>query len=317
MNHGLAVDWRPTASIDQLNKRAAIISCVRQFFAQRNVLEVETPLLCQSTVTDPFIQSFKTIDHRYLQTSPEYAMKRLIAAGSGDIFQICKAFRVEEDGRMHNSEFTLLEWYRIGFDYHALMDEMDLLLQTILNRGKASRHSYQSLFEQFLSIHPHDADANMLKQCAARFDLDQIEGIDENDRDVWLQLLMSEIIEPQLKGIHFVYDYPASQAALAKIKEGRPELAERFEVYVDGIELANGFHELTSADEQQKRFENDLKKRKKLGYDCPPIDERFLSALQQCMPDCSGVALGIDRLVMISLNEKHLQTVLSFDFKNA
>jgi lysyl-tRNA synthetase class 2 len=303
--------------IDQLKKRAFIISQIRQFFSTRNILEIETPLLCQSTATDPFIQSIKTTNNRYLQTSPEYAMKRLIAAGSGDIFQICKAFRCEENGRLHNSEFTMLEWYRLGFDHHALMDEMDLLLQFILNRGDANRYTYQSLFERFLSINPHVADARSLEQCAKKLGLDQIEGIDRSDKNIWLQLLMSDVIEPQLTGINFVYDYPEAQAALAKIRHSQPPVAERFEVYIDGIELANGFHELTNASEQQKRFENDLEKRKSLGYDCPPIDEQLLTALKQGLPDCAGVALGIDRLIMSALNEKNISNVISFDFDHA
>lgn len=310
-------DWRPTASLDSLKKRAAIIAQVRQFFATRNITEVETPLLCQSTATDPFIQSIKTTNHRYLQTSPEYAMKRLLAAGSGDIFQICKAFRCEENGRFHNSEFTMLEWYRLGFDHHALMDEMDLLLQLILNRGKAHRYSYQDLFEQFLSINPHIVDAKTLEQCAREQGVGQIEGIDKSDGNVWLQLLMSDVIEPKLTGINFVYDYPASQAALSKIRSVNPPVAERFEVYIDGIELANGFHELTNADEQQRRFEKDLKARKEAGYDCLPIDYALLSALRHGLPECAGVALGIDRLIMVALGEKSISSVISFDFDRA
>ncbi|GAG97774.1 unnamed protein product, partial [marine sediment metagenome] len=202
--------WRPSASIENLKKRAQVIAQIRDFFAKRNVLEVETPLLSNATVTDVHLHSLKTQD-LYLQTSPEYAMKRLLAVGSGSIFQICKAFRDDENGRLHNLEFTMLEWYRVGFDHHQLMDEMEELLQLILSCGKAKRYSYQEIFEKFLQINPHRASAKELQNCASEHNI----NVDVDDKDTWLQLLMSECIEPNLKDMVFIYDYPASQAALA------------------------------------------------------------------------------------------------------
>ena len=297
--------WRPTASVENLKKRAEIIAKIRNFFAKRNILEVETPLLSHATVTDVHLHSLKTTNNLYLQTSPEYAMKRLLAAESGSIYQICKAFRDDESGRLHNAEFTMLEWYRVGFTHHDLMDEMEELLQDVLKYPKAERHSYQEIFEKFLQINPHAINIEELQNCAHKYKID----LQIDDKDTLLQLLMSEVIEPKLKNIVFVYDYPKTQAALAKI---RGEVAERFEVYVDGIELANGFHELQDAKEQRERFLNDLKKREKLSYPQIPIDENFLAALEHGLPACSGVALGIDRLVMLALNVDYIDRTISF-----
>lgn len=298
-------NWKPTASIENLKKRAEIIAKIRSFFAERNVLEVETPLLSHATVTDVHLHSIKTAGDLYLQTSPEYAMKRLLAAGFGSMYQICKAFRDDESGRLHNPEFTILEWYRIGFTHHDLMDEMEELLQHILNYPKAKRYSYQEIFEKFLHINPHEIDLKDLQNCAYENKI----NLQIDDKDTLLQLLMNKVVEPKLKNIVFIYDYPKTQAALAKICG---EVAERFEVYVDGIELANGFHELQDAKEQRERFLNDLNKREKLGYPEMPIDETFLAALEHGLSDCSGVALGIDRLVMAVLNVTHINQAISF-----
>lgn len=297
--------WQPTATIENLKKRAEIIAKIRNFFAKRNILEVETPLLSHATVTDVHLHSIKTTGNLYLQTSPEYAMKRLLAAGSGSIYQICKAFRDDESGRLHNLEFTILEWYRVGFSHHDLMDEMEELLQCVLNYPKAVRFTYQEVFEKFLQINPHDINLESLQSCARENKID----LQIDDKDTLLQLLMSEKIEPNLKGVVFIYDYPKTQAALAKI---RGEVAERFEVYVDGIELANGFHELQDAKEQRERFLNDLAKRKKLNYSAVPLDEHFLAALEHGLPACSGVALGVDRLIMLVLGVAYIDKVISF-----
>lgn len=301
--------WQPTASIENLKKRAEIIAKIREFFAARRVLEVETPLLSKSTVTDVHLHSLKTINNLYLQTSPEYAMKRLLAAGSGAIYQICKAFRDDESGRLHNLEFTILEWYRVGFNHHQLMDEVDELLQFILSKASAARFTYKEIFEKFLQINPHKVDVKTLQSCAREHNVD----LQIDDKDTLLQLLMSEIIEPKLKGVVFIYDYPASQAALAKIRQDEFPVAERFEVYVDGIELANGFHELQDATEQRQRFLNDLAKRKKLDYPGVPIDEDFLASLEHGLPACAGVALGVDRLIMLALGVNHISQVVSFN----
>jgi elongation factor P--(R)-beta-lysine ligase len=315
------MNWQPTASIENLQKRAQIIARIRQFFAKRNVLEVDTPLLDRATVTDLHLHSLKTncqnVGELYLQTSPEFAMKRLLASDSGSIYQICKSFRDDEIGRYHNPEFTMLEWYRLWFTHHDLMDEMDEFLQFILNCPSAIRYTYQKVFEKHLGINPHATSAKQLYECTIQNGISDVSGIDKADRDVWLQLLMSHCVEPRLEKDRpiFIYDYPASQAALAKIRQEKFPVAERFEVYVDGVELANGFNELTDAKEQRKRFEDDLKKRQEAGYPKVPIDENLLAALESGLPECAGVALGVDRLIMLALNERSIGGVLSFSAK--
>lgn len=314
MNHSPNIDWQPTATQHILKKRAHILKAIREFFQERHVLEVETPLLCQHTVTDIHIESFALqteLETLYLQTSPEFAMKRLLAAGSGDIFQISKAFRKEEQGRYHQAEFTLLEWYRIGFTHHDLMDEMDALLSYILHCAPAKRLRYAALFQQYLAIDPGTCDISQLKAIAQAH---HITPLDSDNKDFWLSLLLNHLIEPKLSPNQptFIYDYPANQAALAQIREGNPPLAERFEVYVGPQELANGFHELRDPEEQRLRFEKDLAQRAQQGKSRPPIDERFLAALQQGLPPCAGVALGIDRLVMLVTQQDHIQKVMSF-----
>jgi len=304
------MDWRPTAPIENLRRRAEIIHRIRLFFAERNILEVDTPLLQPATVTDPHIQSIST-DQGFLQTSPEYAMKRLLAAKCGDIFQICKAFRAEEQGRLHHHEFTLLEWYRIGFNHHALMDEVDALLQVILKTETAERLSYCQLFQKTFDIDPHHIDESILIALAEQQGLT---GLEKMDKDDWLQLLLSTVIEPQLGHDRptFIYDYPIKQAALARIRPDKPPVAERFEVYVKGVELANGFHELTNAEEQTTRFKKDNALRDQLGLAQISIDSRFIEALNQGLPNCAGVALGIDRLILLALGEKNIEAILSF-----
>lgn len=319
-------NWQPSASIENLRKRSELIQKIRNFFHSRGVLEVETPLMCHTSVTDPFIQSIPAIfqahpdaheQKYYLQTSPEYAMKRLLAANVGCIFQISKAFRQGEVGRHHNPEFTMMEWYRIGFDHHQLMDEMDELLQHVLNIPKAIRKTYADLFFDFLNINPHQATLSQLQQCALENNI-KVEA-DIHDRDTWLNLIMSHVIEPKMDNGHawFVYDFPASQAALARIVEGEPRVAARFEVYFRGMELANGFYELQDVHEQRKRFENNLIEREKLGLNLLPIDELFLAGLNAGLPDCSGVALGIDRLIMLALDCREIGEVLSFNFSRS
>jgi elongation factor P--(R)-beta-lysine ligase len=318
----MTTSWQPSASIKTLKQRAAIIKKIRDFFAERDVLEVETPLLCTTSVTDPFIESIPATYQEnnepvsfYLQTSPEYAMKRLLAAGSGAIYQITKAFRQGEVGHLHNPEFSMLEWYRPGFDHHALMDEVDALLQHILQCSSADRMTYQALFEKHLDLNPHIVSLKQLSQCASDNGLDVATDITE--RDTWLMLLMSHCIEPML-GLEkpiFVYDFPASQAALARLQAGQPSIAARFEVYIKGMELANGFHELQDATEQQARFAENNQKRAALNLPIMPVDNYLLAALEHGLPDCAGVALGIDRLIMLAAQLNHIQDVLSFDIK--
>jgi lysyl-tRNA synthetase class 2 len=326
--------WQPTASLQNLKKRADILTKIRAFFLARDVMEVETPLLCHATVTDAYIQSFETLYHAadltentathsqklYLQTSPEYCMKRLLAANSGAIYQICKSFRnYGEFGRFHNPEFTMLEWYRPNFTHHDLMDEVDDLLREILNCSPAVKISYADLFLKFTDINPHLASINELINCAKRFNLNDIAGVDPNNPNTWLHLLMSHVIEPKLDKDKptFIFDFPMTQAALARIRYDDVPVAERFEVYVDGMELANGFHELCDAKEQRHRFEKDLAYRKQLHYPLVPKDEFFLAALENGLPNCSGVALGIDRLVMAALRCEGISDVVSFVVENA
>lgn len=311
--------WQPTATFENLRARAKIITTIRDFFARRGVLEVDTPLLSSATVTDPYIMSIAAYhkDQTYfLQTSPEYAMKRLLAAGSGSIFQICKAFRQGDLGQNHNPEFTMLEWYRLGFDHHALMDDMDDLLQIILKTSPADRLSCTEVYKKYIGIDPHVTSTEELAAWAKS----NIHFTGElTDRNAWLDLLFTHGIEPHL-GLErpiFLYDFPASQAALAKIRNENPPVASRFEVYFKGLELANGFHELQDAAEQRKRFENDLAYRKQNNIPLVPLDENFLASLQHGLPDCSGVALGIDRLIMLTLERRDIADVLSFSFESA
>ncbi len=321
---GTVPDWRPTASLENLRLRAELLAEVRRFFADRGVLEVETPLLQAATVTDLHLHSLSTgLDapgaprRLYLQTSPEFAMKRLLAAGSGAIYQICKAFRDGEAGRAHNPEFTILEWYRPGFDHFRLMDEIDDLLAGVLGVPRAGRSTYAEIFERHLGVDPHRAPIRVLRRAAEAHGVD-LAGAGPEDRDGWLQLLMGCAVEPELgRGRpSFVYDFPASQAALARVRPpvapGGVALAERFEVYVRGVELANGFHELTDAAEQRRRFEHDLERRRGAGLETVPVDERFLAALDAGLPDCAGVAFGFDRLLMLRAGVDDLRQMISF-----
>ncbi|EGR2797687.1 elongation factor P--(R)-beta-lysine ligase [Vibrio navarrensis] len=320
----MSTDWQPTASIPQLRQRAALIARIRQFFAQRNVLEVDTPAMSHATVTDVHLHTFQTQfvgpgyaqgSPLFLMTSPEFHMKRLLAAGSGCIYQLGKAFRNEENGRYHNPEFTMLEWYRVGFDHHQLMDEMDDLLQLVLQCGAAERMTYQQAFLTVLGVCPLEGTMAELKSVAARLGLSDIAEAEE-DRDTLLQLLFSIGVEGKIgqQVPAFVYDFPASQAALAKINPNDPRVADRFEVYFKGIELANGFHELDNAQEQLRRFEQDNSKRVEMGLAEQPIDYHLIAALQSGLPECAGVALGVDRLIMLALGCDHIDQVTAFPF---
>lgn len=300
---------------------------IRHFFETRDVLEVDTPTLSHATVTDIHLQTFNTdfvgpgyADGKtvYLMTSPEFHMKRLLAAGSGSIYQICKSFRNEECGRYHNPEFTMLEWYRVNFDHHDLMDEMNEFLQLTLGVEKTERKTYQQAFIECLSVCPLDASMDKLKLVAEQLGLSNI-AEHETNRDTLLQLLFSVGVENKIGQEFpvFIYNFPATQAALAKINPDDTRVAERFEVYFQGVELANGFHELDNAQEQRDRFENDNTMRLKMGLDMQPIDEHLLDALAANFPECSGVALGIDRLIMLALKSEHIRNVIAFDFPRA
>lgn len=314
--------WQPSAPIANLLKRAAIMSEIRRFFADRGVLEVETPAMSQATVTDIHLVPFQTRfvgpgaaegKDLYLMTSPEYHMKRLLAAGSGPIYQLCRSFRNEEAGRHHNPEFTMLEWYRPHYDMYRLMNEVDDLLQQVLECVPAETLSYQQAFLRHLEIDPLSADKAQLREVAAKLGEGELaDRID--DRDTLLQLLFMVGVEPHIgkEKPAFVYHFPASQASLAEISTEDHRVAERFEVYYKGIELANGFRELTDSREQRQRFEQDNRKRAARGLPQHPIDTYLLEALAHGMPDCSGVALGVDRIVMLALKAETLSEVIAF-----
>ncbi|HWG72262.1 MAG TPA: EF-P lysine aminoacylase EpmA [Steroidobacteraceae bacterium] len=321
----MSSSWRPTATLSALRRRAAMLAGAREFFAKRGVLEVETPLMSAAAVTDPQIESLATrvsglAAPSYLCTSPEYAMKRLLAAGSGDIYQICKVFRDGERGRWHNPEFTLIEWYRLGMDDAALMSEVELLIGELLapdrRLGAAERLSYSAALQRHAEVDAYAASDAALAAAAARHGIVCHADL---DRDARLDLLMGLIVGPQLgRGRpSFICDYPASQAALARLKPGSPPVAARFELYLDGIELANGFHELTDAAEQRARFTRDLELRRARGQVQPPPDERLLAALESGVPDCAGVALGFDRLVAIALGAARLADGMTFTIDGA
>lgn len=313
--------WRPTASLEHIQLRARIYRRIRDYFAEQRVIEVETPILSIYGNSDPYIDSLVSRVHAvdnadglsvYLHTSPEFAMKRLLAAGTGSLYQIARVFRQGEVGSHHRQEFTLLEWYRLDYDHHRLMDEVEELVARLLALDCAAyRISYTDCFQRFLHINLQQISIQELMVCAER------QGINVNDlgddRDQWLDLLLSHIIQPQLKNLArmvFVYDYPSSQAALARINE--QGMAERFELYLDGIELANGYHELSNAAEQGSRFNQDNARRRLMGKTPIPLDKDLLAALESGLPDCAGVALGLDRLLMCAAGVENIQQVIAF-----
>ncbi|GAB0149963.1 elongation factor P--(R)-beta-lysine ligase [Marichromatium sp. PS1] len=317
--------WRPCATREMLEARAAMFARIRAFFAAAGVLEVETPLLSRAAVTDPALTSLAVrpgtgVAGGYLHTSPEFAMKRLLAAGSGPIYQICKVFRDDERGRWHHPEFSLLEWYRPGWDYQRLIDEVAALVRAALDRPALAveRVSYRALFRDGLGIDPWDTSVAALRDCARRVGIGGVEGL-ELERDGWLDLLLSHRLESGLgRGrLSFVHDYPPSQAALARVRPGAAPVAERFELYVEGVELANGFQELTDAAEQRARFDADLDWRRANGQAEVPTDVHFLAALEAGLPESAGVALGLDRLLMIATGAPDIDAVLAFPVERA
>lgn len=318
----------PTCSIEALKARAQLYRTIREFFAQRNVMEVETPIVSQAGVTDVHLASVQVQRHiegrvqqQYLQTSPEFAMKRLLAAGSGPIYQICKVFRDDEHGRKHNSEFTMLEWYRPGLDLRELMHETAALLNVCLaHRFDEIRPlvlSYKHAFQDRLDINPLQATLAQLKQTAQRVGLTLDLG---DDRLAYMDLLFSHFVEPSL-GFDtpiFLTDFPPEMASLAKVRldEDGEEVAARFEVYIEGLELANAYDELLDASVLRARFEADNQERDKLGLQVMPLDENLLVALAH-MPECSGIALGIDRLLMVATQKLNIEQVIAFPASRA
>ena len=312
----------------QLRLRARLYASIRQFFSERNVLEIETPILSAAGNTDPNIDSFVTqfsghveagAAQRYLRTSSEFPQKRLLSAGIGDCYELGRVFRNGEAGRRHNPEFTMLEWYRVGWDHHRLMDEVVELVRTALSlvdkNAVVEKYTYSDLFEATLHLDPFHCNEDALR--AALGDV-HIDGSDLG-RDDWLNLLLTHRIQPQFPAdrITLIYNYPASQCALAKIRAGDPPVAERFEVYLGTQELANGYHELTDAAEQRARFERDNLRRRSRGLTEIPLDKNLLAALENGLPDCAGVALGIERLLMAMLGTDDIRDVLAFAFVDA
>lgn len=313
------VSWQPSASLTMLRRRAQFLADIRAFFAQREVIEVDTPLLSMFGVTDLHLDNFQTDDGRFLQTSPEYAMKRLLAAGIGDIYQLGHVFRRDECGPRHNAEFTLLEWYRLGWDDIKLMDEVAQLCRLLANSPdlEAVQLSYGQAFKLAGLPDPHLSPIDHLRDVAAE-QLNCETG--HWRRDDCLDALMALVVEPALPPdqLTFIRLYPASQAALARHEsQGELCLARRFELYWQGMELANGYWELTDAEEQQRRFQADNDQRQLLGRPVAAQDSRLLAAMQAGLPNCAGVALGVDRLLMIIMGARHISDVLPFDADRA
>jgi lysyl-tRNA synthetase class 2 len=307
--------WRPSAAIETLKLRAELNKKIRAFFEARQVLEVETPILSKTATVDPAIESFSTHllnQTYYLQTSPEFFLKRLLAANAGDVFSLAKAFRQGEVGYKHQPEFTLLEWYRINWDEHQLIDEVIELLSLFFTNLKPKKITYRNLFVDKVGLDPFVSSAEEVEQKARKYIKIDTQ---ENDKDFWLDLLMTHVVEPQLNDELFaVYNYPASQAALAKIEidNNGHKIARRFEIYFRGMELANGYFELLDPVEQKKRFEKDLVYREKNNLPLLPFDEHLIAAMEYGLPACAGVAMGVDRLMMLLAKEKKIQNVLSF-----
>jgi len=325
-------DWRPTATHERLRLRAALLGRTRAFFAARAVMEVDTPALVNAAVTDVHIHSVTvdvtgggpvaagvTVPRLYLHTSPEYAMKRLLAAGLGDIYQICHVARGFEQSRVHNTEFTLIEWYRLGFDLDRLMTEVEALVRVLCASHTAAarpaeRLTYREAFIRHTGLDPLAATPSEL--------LGVVEPLGYRDgatRDELLDLVMGALIGPQLghEAMTFIYGYPASQAALARLDPADPRVAQRFELYMGGIELANGFHELAAAAEQRARFAQDLRERGRNGLPLERMDERLLAALEHGLPECAGVAVGFDRVLMLAAGAAHIRDVLPFPTETA
>lgn len=324
-------DWRPSANLDALRLRARLYATIRTFFAERAVLEVETPVLSVAGNTDANIASFSlefsgrtdgAPRTRWLRTSPEFPLKRLLAAGVGDCYELGRVFRDGEAGGRHNPEFTMLEWYRVGWDHHHLIDETVALVQAALalvgRRATATTTTFRELYRERLGLDPFVADDAALRAALGDVAIDP-QGL---TRDDWLDLLMTHRLQPTFDrdAILVVHDWPASQCALAKVRAGQgdaPAVAERFELYLGALELANGYHELTHAAEQRARFLRDHVLRADRGAVRPPLDEALLAAMAAGLPDCAGVALGVERLLMAMLGTDRIADVLAFDFARA
>jgi lysyl-tRNA synthetase class 2 len=319
-------DFRPSATLESLRRRAQLLAAVRAFFAEQGFWEVETPLLSADTVVDRFLEPIPVADPcstpsgasptYWLQTSPEFGMKRLLAAGAEAIYQVSRAFRREECGRLHNPEFTLVEWYRVGDGLERGMQRLAALCEQLLGLGPPDRLSYREAFERSLGLNPHRAAPAALQRAATERGLSVHASFCQADRDEWLNLLMAEVVQPQLGQSRpvIVFDYPASQAALARVRWGDDPVAERFELYVGGMELANGYHELLDPAVLAERQRLANQQRLAEGRCRLPEQNRLLAAMEHGLPACCGVALGFDRLVMAALKATSLREVIAFPF---
>lgn len=322
------MNWQPSATFEVIRLRARLNALIRDFFAGRDMLEVETPILSRAGNTDPNIASFSLefgghVDagprRRWLRTSPEFPLKRLLAAGLGDCYELGRVFRDGEAGGRHNPEFTMLEWYRVGWDHRRLIDECAELLQAALalvgRQPRLRRIAYRDLYRDALAIDPLRDSEETLRQALGEVGIDP-RGL---TRDDWLDLLMTHRIQPTFPQDQLLalYDYPASQCALARVRADDPPVAERFELYLGPLEVANGYHELADGAEQGRRFLHDVAVRQARGQPAPAIDDALLAALESGFPDCAGVALGVDRLLMAMLGTPRIADVLGFDFARA
>ena len=323
-------EWRPICSIELLRLRARVFDDIRRFFSARAVLEVETPLLGYSSGTDPQLDFFTTdycspplLHTLFLQTSPEFAMKRLLAAGSGSIYQICKAFRNGESGRFHNPEFTLLEWYRIGFTLPQLMDEIAELMGVLFDGHRAlspiQRFRYQEIFQRDTGLNPLEFSYQDYCAYARDNQLSEAVSICGYDHGLWLDFIFSHKVQPQLgeNAVCMVYGYPACQSSLARINEYNSQVTDRVEVFINGIELGNGYYELTDAKEQGRRFDEEIAIRQQRKRPVSVKDKHLIAALEAGLPECSGMAIGLDRLLMLLANSASIDSVLNFPIYRA
>jgi len=324
------VAWQPTASLDSLYLRAEILRKIRGFFLARNLLEVETPILGHSCGTDPYLDFFTTSyglvsesDTLFLQTSPEFAMKRLLCAGSGSIYQICKAFRNGEVGRFHNPEFTMLEWYRVGYNLADLIAEVIELLEYLsvgfLSLSATEQFSYQDVFFEKTGLDSLVFSLERYSAFALNHNHSEALAICGHDHGLWLDFIFSHYVQPALglSGFCLVYGYPAIQSSLARINQNNPNTVDRVEVFFNGIELGNGYYELQDSKEQNQRFDLEIKYRDLTGRPRVVKDDRLLSALEFGLPECAGIAIGLDRLLMILSQNTHIEDVLSFPIARA
>jgi len=319
-------DWRPSCSLEALQLRAAVLHDIRAYFYVQNVLEVETPILCRSIGTDPYLDFFATSmgdTALYLQTSPEFSMKRLLAAGSGAIYQITKSFRQGESGRYHNPEFTMLEWYRVGFNLADLMDDVERLLVPLLRKSNflesVQRLSYVDVFTQYTGLNPLEFSVLEYQQVAENLGFVDASTLCGNDHALWLDFLFSQCVQKKIAKNHLclIYNYPACLPSLARLNKDNCLLVERVEVFIDGVEIGNGYFELTDAVEQEARFEQEILQRERNKALAVEKDTRFLAALKSGLADCSGIAIGVDRLLMILGKKEKIDEVLTFPIVNA